>query len=910
MLLGDRSSVTVPLMRPSLAVHRTIVVVDVEGFGNRRRTNAHRVAIRAGLYRALRWAFESAGVPWTECDHDDCGDGVYILVPAEVPKAPVVELVPPALVTALREHNTAHRAEERFRLRMALHAGEVVYDEHGATAASVILAFRLLDSPSLKAALGESPGVLALIVSDLFFTEVVRHSAELDPATFRSVRVRVKETSTTGWLSLPDHPYPPDDAHVTAVLAGEPAVATPRQLPAPPNAFTGREDDLARLSAALDSSVGPGGTMLISAVAGTGGMGKTWLALHWAYRHLDDFPDGQLFVDLRGFSPDGQPMAVGAALRGFLDALDAGAPAPVDVHAQAARYRGLVAGKRMLVVLDNAADTAQVVPLLPGSPTVSVLVTSRNRLAGLISGHGAQHLPVGVLSHGGSRALLEARIGAERIAAEPAAVDEILAFCGGFPLALSVIAGRAQMHAHLPLATLATELREAGLHAFDDDDPAASLSAVLSWSYRALNDDQASAFGLLGIAPGPDISLRAAASLTGLPTSRVGAVLRGLTQSSLLGQDNLARYGMHDLVRRYAIDTAHTGHPETERMAASRRAVDFYLHTARAGDRLLYPHRLPIKLDPPAPGCCPHSPPDHAAAIAWFDAEHRCLLAAQRTAAAHGWQLAVWQLAWTLSSFHLRRGHLQDDVAAWQAGLAAADDLGDPGLRTVAHRCLGHAHARAGRYAAALDHLQQAFTLAKDNDDAYSQGHALWILAWTEKQRGDVRRALAHAAHALCLFRTLGNPAWEADALSGVGWYAAHVGDHDQARHHCDAALALHREHGNRNGEADTLDTLGYIAHHTGDHTRAIDDYQRALDLRRELGNTYEAANTLDQMGHPLVALGQYVRARTAWWKALELYQVQHRSADVDRVRRQLEVIAREPTRPTQDIATTDLTLL
>ncbi|MEC3973874.1 hypothetical protein [Amycolatopsis sp. H20-H5] len=199
---------------PRPAVHRTILVVDVEGFGHARRTIAHQLAVRKGLYQVLRRALDEVGVAWDACRHEDRGDSVFVLAPVELPKAPFVESVPAALAVAIRAHNATHVAEEQIRLRMALHAGEVAYDEHGVTAPAVNLAFRLLDAAALKTALAGSPGVLALITSAWFFDEVVRHCPIAEPATFRQVRVVVKETTTLGWISLPDRPYPAEPARL------------------------------------------------------------------------------------------------------------------------------------------------------------------------------------------------------------------------------------------------------------------------------------------------------------------------------------------------------------------------------------------------------------------------------------------------------------------------------------------------------------------------------------------------------------------------------------------------------------------------------------------------------------------------------------------------------------------------
>jgi tetratricopeptide (TPR) repeat protein len=879
------------------AVHRTILVVDIEGFGDRRRTNSHQVTARDGMYQALRKAFDQSDVSWTDCRYEDRGDGVFILAPAEMPKAPFVDAVPYALAAALCEHNTTHLAEEQIRVRMAVHAGEVAFDDHGVTATSVNLAFRLLDAPPVKRALAESPGMLVLVTSGWFFDEVVRHSQKTDPATYRPIRVVVKETSTVGWISLPDHPYLGDPKHLMFPSL-EPL---PRQLPAAPRSFTGRVDELATLTSALDSAAGQGGTVVISAIAGTGGIGKTWLALHWAHQHLDRFPDGHLFVDLNGFSPNGQPMTPATAVRGFLDALGIDAARiPVDPEAQAALYRSQVAGRRMLIVLDNARTTAQVAPLLPGSPTATVLITSRDRLTGLITARGARLLPVDVLSEHEARDLLVARLGADRVAAEPSAVGELLGCCGGFPLALSIVAGRAEAHPDFPLAVLAAELRDTTtrLGILDDRDPAASLPAVMSWSYNALPAEQARVFGLVGVVPGPDISLPAAANLTNLTVPQIQALLRGLEDVHLIQQHVPGRYRMHNLIRLYAAEQADHDFPEKIRTAGLRRLTDFYLHTAYAAELLLEPNREVIQIADAAAGCHPRPLEDEAAAWAWCTAEHLALLATQQLAAERGWYMTVWQLAWALGTFHARRGHLHEAVVVWRAGLAAAVQLGDPAIRALAHRRLGEACTWAGLPDNAVGHLQQALTLAETAGDLSDQAHTHRALAWAWERRGDDRRALEHATHALHLFHELEMPVREGDALNAVGWYEARLRDYEQARIHCEAALTLARRHEHRAGEAVTLDSLGYIAYHTGHHLQALDCYQQSLTVCRDLGFTYQEADTLDCLGQTHQARGQHDLARAAWQEALDLYQAQHRTSDADRVHHRLTTLETSPHCP------------
>ncbi|MEU4444683.1 tetratricopeptide repeat protein [Actinosynnema sp. NPDC050801] len=876
------------------ALHRTIVVVDVEGFGGRQRTLPRQLQTRAVLYRAVERALTAAGVRWADCYHEDRGDGVFVLVPPEVPKGPLVEVAPGALAAVLREHNDSGPPEQRVRLRVAVHAGEVAFDGHGVTSTAVTTAFRLVDAAPLKRALADSPGALALVVSRWVFDEVVRHSAVLDPTTFRPVPVAVKETRDTAWVALPDHPYPGDPEVLTRTTGDPtPSVSTPagppiRQLPAAPAPFVGRREELDRLDAALDAA-GQAATVLISAIGGAGGIGKTWLALHWAHRNADRFPDGQLFVDLRGFSPDSEPMEPSVAVRGFLDALGV-APdrVPVDPHAQAALFRSLVAGKRVLLVLDNAADTTQLTPLLPGAPTCAVLVTSRNRLTGLITGRGAHHLPLGVLSDAEARALLVDRLGAERVEGESVAVYDLVRLCGGYALALSIVAAHARPRRSL--ATVAAELRELGLDALEDDDPAAGLPTVLSWSLQRLTPEQRTVFALLGVAPGPHIGLPAAASLAALPLARARRALHALEDASLVDLHADGHYTMHDLVRGYATAVA-DDLAEPVRRAALERVVDFYLHTAHAAARLLTPHRHPVELDPPAAGTRPHPLADDSAASAWLDAEHRQVSAAQRTAAAHQRHQVVWQLAWALTNFNARRGLRHDDLALWRVALDAATHLDAPTTLAHVHRSLGIAYAEVARHEEAAEHLHRALALAERHQDVDEQAHIHHMLASAWERRGDDRRALEHARRALDLYRTLAGPVREAHALNQVGWYAARLGDYDTARAHCETALALTRRHDYAEGQAHTLDSLGYIDHRTGHHGRAVAHYRQALALFRTLGDTYYSTDTLAALGHVHAALDQHDRARAVWTEALAQYRAQERDTDAERVRRELDAL-------------------
>lgn len=664
----------------------------------------------------------------------------------------------------------------------------------------------------------------------------------------------------------------------------------PRQLPPAPAHFVGRRAELARLSAVLD--VGEAGAaVVISALAGTGGIGKTALALHWAHANQDRFPDGQLFVDLQAFSPVGDPLEPAVAVRGFLDAFGVDpARIPGPLHAQVGLYRSLVAGRRLLIMLDNAADADQVRSLLPGSPACTVIITSRRRLIGLVT-EDVGLLDLDVLPAADARSLLASRLGPQRMAAEPQAVAELLACCAGLPLAIRIVAARTRHRPGFPLAVLAEELRDtaARLDGLDAGDLHSNLRVVLSWSTRALSGPAAVLLGLLAIAPGPDIGLPAVTALAALPVNRIRLVLRELENASLVQQHAPGRYRMHDLIRLFAGDPDHRREGDEPREAALRRVIGFYATIAHAADRLLDPHRPPIRLGQPAPGVHLQPPSDASLAMTWLETEHPTLLAAHDAAAGHGWHDAVWQLAWALDTFHFRRGHRRDRVRVWQAALAAAGHLPDAVARIDAHQHLGHAYTALGRPGDGIDHLQRALDLAKQHRDVDRQAQSHRSLAWAWEHRGDNRQALAHAVRARALFRVLDQPVLEAFTVNAAGWLAARLGQYDLGRRRCLAALAQHRRHHNPIGEAKTLDSLGYIAHQTGDYEQAIGYYRQAVGLHRALGNTTEAVNSLDRLGHPHAALGRPGEARAAWEEARRMYLDQGRDGDAARVQRNLD---------------------
>jgi tetratricopeptide (TPR) repeat protein len=649
----------------------------------------------------------------------------------------------------------------------------------------------------------------------------------------------------------------------------------PAQLPADVYGFAARGDQLARLDALLASATDEQPTgVVISAVSGTAGVGKTALAVHWAHRVREKFPDGQLYVNLRGFDPGAQAMAPAEAVRGFLDAL--GIPperVPPNPDSQAALYRSLLDGKRVLVVLDNARDAEQARPLLPGTPAALVLVTSRNQLSSLVAADGAHPLTLDLLTKAGARELLARRLGADRLAADPAAAEEIITFCARLPLALTIAAARAEQTG-FPLTTLTAELAEDGgrLDALDTGDPATQVRAVFSWSYTALTPAAARLFRLLGLHPGPDIAAPAAASLAGHPRPVARRLLAELTRSSLIAEHAPGRYAFHDLLRAYAAHLAHSTDSEAERHEAFHRMLDHYLHTAYVGDRLIDPTTPDrITLRRPQPGTTPEALVDAAGAVVWFAAERLVLLALVDRAAATGFDTHAWQLAWTNATFLNRNGQSVNLAAAQTTALDAARRLADQPAQAHAHHYLGIARAKLGQDDDAHAHLREAVSLFAELGDRTGEARAHFNIAWMLHSRGRHQDALSHAEQVVELFRSTGDRAGEARALNAVGWSYSQLGDHSQTLRHCEQALIMHQEIGDTTGEACSWDSLGYAHHRLGDLAQAITCFRQALDLFHATSDRYGEADVLTHMGDAHHVAADPDAARGAWQQALNI---------------------------------------
>ena len=673
--------------------------------------------------------------------------------------------------------------------------------------------------------------------------------------------------------------------------AGVPEPVVPRQLPALGVHFTGRAAELTMLDGLLDKVAAEPGAGVISVISGTAGVGKTALAVHWAHHVASRFPDGQLYVNLRGFESSGRPVPPAEAIRGLLDALEVPAERiPVSLDAQTGLYRSLLAGRRVLVVLDNARNAEQVRPLLPGSHSCLVVVTSRSQLAGLVAAEGAHQLALDLLTEAEARELMALRLGAERLGAEPGAAAELIGLCARLPLALAIAAAHASVRPGLWLGMLAEELKDAQrrLDALETGDPAVSVRAVFSWSVGSLLTPADRMFRLLGLHPGPDITTSAAASLASISPPQARRALRELAEAHLISEHASGRFSLHDLLRAYATEQAADQERETERHAAVQRTLDYYLHTTHAAALLLEPHRDPIHLPPPQPGAKPEAIADDRQAMAWFGAEHRVLTALINLAVSRGLDSYAWQLPAVMATFYERRGTWSDHAAAQDTALAAAQRAGDKTGQATAHNYLGHISVVRGSYDGAGWHFQQARALFRQIGSRTGEARAHLVMGMALDRQGRYGEALEHAEQARDLYGAEGHRGGQAVALHNIGWAQGQMGRHQQALASLQQALDLFSALGHRPGEAAAWSSLGDAHSHCGHHTEAGDYYTLAVELFAELGDLWSQATALADLGHVRSAVGETQAALAAWREAVEILDSLHHP-DAEKLRAEIK---------------------
>jgi DNA-binding SARP family transcriptional activator/tetratricopeptide (TPR) repeat protein len=642
--------------------------------------------------------------------------------------------------------------------------------------------------------------------------------------------------------------------------------AKPAQLPLDVRPFTGRSQTLRELDESLTGTA-TATTVPVVVLSGTAGVGKSALAVHWAHQASAHFPDGQIFVSLRGYArtPPLQPIdALAQVLRSL------GVPAeqiPVDADEAANLYRSLLTGKRLLVVLDNANRPEQVRPLLPGNAGCAVLVTSRDRLAGLAARDGAHRISLDVLTEPEAEALLARTVGSDRVWAEPEATADLARTCAYLPLALRIAAANLQSRPHQPIAGYVARLRaENPVSALAvDGDEEAAVRGAFDLSYRALPAPAQQLFRLLGLAPGQDMTEEAVAALAGLEIGETIRLLDTLSGAHLASQHAGGRYGLHDLLRAYAAGQAEAEDTEADRSAGAERLLGWYQRGVTGAMDKLYPERLRL----PGPGDAdPDAFSTASAALAWLDAERLNLLAAARDAAEHGPRQAAWLLMDALRAYCSQRMSTVDWLTLIRAGMSAAERADDPLGQAAAYLNLGEIGLRRGEYSQAIIDYRRVVELSRRAGWLGGEAAALGNLGLVCTYTGRVEDAVDYLMESLELTRRTGRVASQAITLGTLGAAHRDLGNLDLAADHLVKAMDLFRSTGSVGGQAIGLDNLGEVYCAQGRLDEAATCYGEALTLFRRLGSRVNEAAALRglaavqcERGHTDAALDLALRA-------------------------------------------------
>ncbi|GAA2058097.1 hypothetical protein GCM10009839_79690 [Catenulispora yoronensis] len=618
----------------------------------------------------------------------------------------------------------------------------------------------------------------------------------------------------------------------------------------------------------------PGLTLLV----GMAGIGKTALALIWAHRSAEAFPDGRLYVDLKGFAERGTPMSADEAVRVLLDCL--GVPdhlLPATAGGRIALYRAVIADKRVLIVLDNVHHADQVRPLLPPAGPAQVLATSRNALASLVTIDLARTVALQPLSALESRELLNKRLGPERTAGREDAVAAIAEHCAHLPLALVVAAGRAWVRPDVPLEDLAAQLGAVGgsLGALDGGDAAISVRTVLSWSYCQLSACAARLYRLLALHPGPDVAVPAAASLAALPSVEAHAALVELVAMNMASVDGRGRYRRHSLLEAFAAERLAAEECEEERDRAYRRMVDHYLRTVVQVNMLHATTALPTaeELAPAPAGALTTVIEDSFGGIAWFDAEREVMAALLADLAAAGMDAEVWQLACARSIGMARNARWEEDIAGARLALEATRRLGDRVAEAHVHRMFGRDLPRIGDPEGGMHHLDRALELYVEAGHAPGAAETKRTMANVRFLQGEVAATLPLLREFLDHVEGTGELHAQAQGLNSLGWSYAHLGRLPEALACCRRALHLKLATGRHEHIGLLWDSLGYIHHRLGDLDESVSCYRRAIDACLQEGDDNQVALAAMRLGDALHDLGDYGAARMNWRDALTAFE-------------------------------------
>ncbi|MGP4019472.1 AfsR/SARP family transcriptional regulator [Saccharopolyspora sp. 5N708] len=663
----------------------------------------------------------------------------------------------------------------------------------------------------------------------------------------------------------------------------------PAELPPAPAGFVGRRRELAELDRMLAER--ERGASLLAVVTGTAGVGKSALALTWAHRVEHEFPDGQLYAELRGFDSQREPLPPGEALTSMLKTLGVAANAiPVELDDRTALYRSLLAKRRVLVLLDNARDSEQVRPLLPGSTESLVLLTSRRRLDGLVVYSGARVLPLETLPTATAIELLDRAGVPGKSVSEPAAAAQLAELCGGLPLALRIAAARLAANPARGVSDLVHELTDERnrLHALDIDDADTSVRRAFDISYRSLHPVHADTFRLLGLVPGQTFTAHAVAALCGTDAASAQRRLRALALAHLVTEQAPDRFGMHDLLRVYARDLLAPPSPADTK--ALRRLLTHYLVTADHARRFLRPARddLDFSIGPEAPR---PEIADRSQALAWFDAEWPNLVAAVRAANAEGMHELAWPLVRLQFNYLMVRCPWEEWIRVYTDGLASARAVDDPAGKVLMSAGLGVAYSRSGQLDAALAHYDESYRVAVQTGDPAR-------LAMTQVNMGSVlfrlkryEEAKVHCQDALRVYRSLGDRYFVAGALNNLAMVEQVNGELTEALAHLREAEGLYRD-------ADDLETLAMVLNNCGEVSIELDRiadgerfHHEALDVALKCGSAMRQASAYLGLGDAASSRGDREVARTRWETALAIFEAEG-SPRVTDVRERLEDLA------------------
>ncbi|MBR7834675.1 tetratricopeptide repeat protein [Actinospica durhamensis] len=660
--------------------------------------------------------------------------------------------------------------------------------------------------------------------------------------------------------------------HVHAsALAG----LVPRQLPVDTVHFTNREKEIARLDSWLKAPRGQASH--VSLVVGVGGVGKTSLAAHWAHQVSEQFPDGNLYVDLHGYHNE-RSLTAEDALERLLRSFDIPAERiPPGLDDRVSLYRSLLHDKHILLLLDNASTVDQIRPLLPGSPTCRTLVTSRSAMPGLVIREGVKPLSISLLTPTHAAELIGRVAGHERVEREPDAAAALTRYCGYLPLALCIAAERLASHPGLLLEDLVEELAEERdrLDTLSTDgDDSSTVRVVFSWSYRVLPENEARMFRLLGLPSGPDVTAASAAVLFDTTLGRARRMLEALVRAHLLAEPTPGRYTLHDLLRVYAAECAQADEPAEQRAAALRRLFAWYAHGVGRAAAVIAPGFTSIPVQLPEPHAEVPAFPDRNAALRWCDTERENLVAAVRRAGAIGEHELAWQLPVVMFGFFIGRRPLADWVETHDIALASARRLGNRLAEAWLLTSSGIAHRDLRRYDAAISCLEQAITAWREVGEQWR-----WAEAWALRDLGGVYHELGRAAEAVetlenaLAVHVAENDAWgEATASSMLAGAYQSDGRLDDALRSLRRALEIRQQEGDVRNVGRVLTEFGTLYAALGEHGQAIEALEQALEIHTELDSWHGEAVTREHLGKVYLQLGRHGAATEQWHRAIELF--------------------------------------